>query len=102
MCGIGLVINLNTNKNTISKHLDIIHKTQKHRGPDFKSKKIYNLGNNIFLGLCHQRLSIIDLSSKSNQPIEFCNGRYVLIYNGEIYNYKELKKSLKNINNSHH
>jgi|688.fasta_scaffold103714_2 asparagine synthase (glutamine-hydrolysing) len=99
MCGIGLIINLNTNKNTISKHLDTIHKTQKHRGPDFKSKKIYNLGNNIFLGLCHQRLSIIDLSSKSNQPIEFCNGRYVLIYNGEIYNYKELKKSLKNIKN---
>lgn len=63
----------------------------KHRGPDFSST--YE-NDNIVLG--HNRLSIIDLSKESHQPFVSNDGRYVLIFNGEIYNYRILKNSLKN------
>ena len=64
----------------------------KHRGPDSDGKFIdrdQNL-NRIFL---HSRLSIIDLKDQSNQPFE--DEKYILIYNGEIYNYLEIKEDLK-------
>lgn len=57
-----------------------------HRGPDFS--KILNV-NGVMMG--HHRLSIIDLSDKSNQPIMDNNKRYTMVYNGEIFNYKELR-----------
>ena len=60
-----------------------------HRGPDAEGS--YHNGN-IHLG--HRRLSIIDLSSASNQPLSDPSGRYTLVFNGEIYNFEELKKSL--------
>ena len=55
-----------------------------HRGPD--SGGIWcDEKNKIYLG--HRRLSIIDLSSRANQPMKSYNGRYVIIFNGEIYNF---------------
>lgn len=60
-----------------------------HRGPD--ADGIYE-GNNIVLG--HRRLSIIDLSPESNQPFYSDDKRYVMVFNGEIYNYAALKKEL--------
>lgn len=59
-----------------------------HRGPDHFSTLV--LGN---VGFAHNRLSILDLSPAGNQP--FTDGRYVLTYNGEIYNYQQLKTDLK-------
>ena len=47
------------------------------------------------LGLVHRRLSILDLSPAGHQPMSYANGRYHLVFNGEIYNYKELKEELK-------
>ena len=64
-----------------------------HRGPDNES--IF-FGKNFAIG--HTRLSIIDISPDANQPYWDVNKRYVISYNGEIYNYKELQKDL--INNS--
>lgn len=62
-----------------------------HRGPD--SGGYYNAeANPIFLG--HRRLSIIDLSSVANQPMHSANDRYVLVYNGEVYNFNELRAKL--------
>ena len=61
----------------------------KHRGPDFSD--LYSFKN---LTLCHTRLSIIDLDEGSNQP--FSLGKNSIIFNGEIYNYKKLKKILIN------
>ena len=58
-----------------------------HRGPN--SEGYYTEGSKIALG--HRRLSIIDLSTSANQPFEDNSGRYVLIFNGEIYNYQEVK-----------
>lgn len=60
----------------------------KHRGPD--NEGIYSDGN-VTLG--HRRLAILDLSKKGNQPMQYKN--LVLVYNGEIYNYKQLRKQLK-------
>jgi asparagine synthase (glutamine-hydrolysing) len=63
---------------------------QKHRGPDFAGKYL----DEGYVVLGHNRLSIIDLSSQSNQPFKDNSGRYVLVFNGEIYNYIELKEDL--------
>lgn len=60
-----------------------------YRGPD--NKGIWS-ENGICLG--HRRLSIIDLSSDGNQPFSYLDERYIIIFNGEIYNYKELKEEL--------
>jgi asparagine synthase (glutamine-hydrolysing) len=65
---------------------------QKHRGPDYQG--IYDDSlNNISLG--HQRLSIIDTSNLGSQPMQSEDKRYVITFNGEIYNYIELKKELE-------
>lgn len=66
--------------------------TLNHRGPDDKGIKIFYNHNSI-VGLAHARLSIIDLSSKGHQPMNYMN--YTIVYNGEIYNYKEIKEELK-------
>lgn len=60
-----------------------------HRGPD--AEGVYS-GKNIVLG--HRRLSIIDLNQASNQPFTSLDGRYTLVYNGELYNYKSIKAQL--------
>lgn len=61
-----------------------------HRGPDAMGSWV---GGSVALG--HRRLSIIDLSAASNQPFRGTDGRYTMIYNGEIYNYRELRKELE-------
>jgi asparagine synthase (glutamine-hydrolysing) len=60
-----------------------------HRGPNAEG---YYLGKNAVLG--HRRLSIIDLSQSANQPLTSSDGRYTLVYNGELYNYLELKAAI--------
>ena len=61
----------------------------KHRGPDSSS---YWSESGITIG--HNRLSIIDISSASNQPMHTVDGRYHIVYNGELYNFQELKQLL--------
>lgn len=61
-----------------------------HRGPD--NEGMWQ-GDNVCLG--HRRLSIIDLSVEGNQPFFSADKRYVIVYNGELYNYKELKLELQ-------
>ena len=60
-----------------------------HRGPDFQDVFIDNN-----LGFGHCRLSIIDLSNNAHQPMCSYDNRYVIVYNGEIYNFKELRLQL--------
>ncbi len=69
--------------------LKIMTDTLTHRGPDAGG---YFFENAVALG--HRRLSIIDLSEKANQPMLSKDGRYVLVFNGEIYNFQELKAQL--------
>lgn len=63
----------------------------KHRGPDASGTWISEKGR---AGLAHTRLSIIDLSLAAKQPMESADGRYHIAFNGEIYNFAELRKEL--------
>jgi asparagine synthase (glutamine-hydrolysing) len=60
------------------------------RGPD--NQGVYQ---DNFVGLGHRRLSIIDTSTEANQPMTDASGRYTIIYNGEIYNFKQLRQELE-------
>jgi asparagine synthase (glutamine-hydrolysing) len=82
MCGILAYFGDNLSKNKLDESLALMN----HRGPDFKDSICYN--NSIYLG--HNRLSIIDLDERSNQP--FVSEDLTIIYNGEVYNYIELIK----------
>ncbi len=88
MCGITGFL---TKENTLSQNklkLSRMTSQLKHRGPD--SMGLWTEQNNgIYLG--HRRLSIIDLRKRGDQPMVSKNGRYVIVFNGEIYNFKELK-----------
>src|SRR4051794_7459846 len=65
-----------------------------HRGPDGRGWEVFDsVAGPVALG--HRRLSIIDLSEAALQPMPYANGRYHLVFNGEIYNYVELKAELK-------
>jgi asparagine synthase (glutamine-hydrolysing) len=86
MCGIAGFINKENNK--ISENcLDLMLNKQNHRGPDCQGKVYFGSA-----GFAHNRLSLLDLSASGNQPYE--NENFVLVYNGEIYNYLELRKEL--------
>jgi asparagine synthase (glutamine-hydrolysing) len=117
MCGIAGIVSLEgVNPIDLHKMSSILQ----HRGPDdegflllnsitrnFKGKdtikELFDLpliqdanfeASNV-LGFVHRRLSILDLSPLGHQPMEFANGKYQLVFNGEIYNYKELREELK-------
>ena len=87
MCGIAGIIGVNANTTNIS----ILLETQKHRGPDHSD--FYCDDKKVAIG--QNRLSIIDLSSDANQPFTSDCDNYVLTFNGEIYNYIELKSELQ-------
>lgn len=87
MCGIVGFVNKN-DKDKKEKNLDLMLKRIIHRGPDAEGKYI---DDDIALG--HRRLSIIDLST-GNQPMYNDDNSLVIVFNGEIYNYKELKEEL--------
>ncbi len=91
MCGIGCFISKrNFQENEIKDSLQIINDTQFHRGPDFSG---YFTDRQV--GLCHTRLSIIDLSEKASQPFVSDDREYVIVYNGEVYNFKEIREELQ-------
>lgn len=90
MCGIAGIIQ-NYNKLDLNKEIISITNVLSHRGPDNMGHWV-SKSNNIALG--HTRLSIIDLSQNGNQPMHSKNQRYVISFNGEIYNYRELKNKL--------
>jgi asparagine synthase (glutamine-hydrolysing) len=74
--------------------VEACHALQAHRGPDGRGELRERLGP-AYLLLAHQRLAIIDLSSAAGQPMEDAAGRGVLVFNGELYNYIELRDELR-------
>ena len=88
MCGINGVYNHQSIEDVENK-VKQMNSLTKHRGPDFTD--VY-LDSTVCLG--HNRLAIIDLDSKSNQPFISNDKNLILVYNGEIYNFPELKKQL--------
>ncbi len=89
MCGIAGIINYHKDKPCVEKNVEAMCNVIKHRGPD--DSGVFTDGE---VGLGHRRLSIIDLSS-GHQPMASNDGRYSIIFNGEIYNYKILRQSLE-------
>jgi len=87
MCGIAGVWTPGTSVDPAQ--LDHMSRALLHRGPD-----AYGLWHEADIGLVHRRLSIVDLSNAGAQPMVSHSGRFVLVYNGEIYNAEELKGSL--------
>ena len=91
MCGIAGILKFDGNSITESE-LKRFTNSLYHRGPDAAGFFINEKKN---IGFGHRRLSIIDKSSAADQPMEYANKQYCLIFNGEIYNYLELKKELE-------
>ncbi len=87
MCGISGFISSVLNRDDLVKMTD----RQSHRGPDAGGYFFENQ-----CGLGHRRLSIIDLSDTANQPMTSHNEKYVIVFNGEIYNFKEIKMEIEN------
>ena len=87
MCGISAIFGKN---NSEFNNIYNLVKEQTHRGPDNNSIKKIN--SNLIFG--HNRLKIVDLSNKANQP--FSHKNISLIFNGMIYNYLEIKKNITN------
>lgn len=91
MCGIAGFISL---QHTIQpKQLQAATSLMHHRGPDADGFFFSEDGS---VGLAHRRLSIIDLSATANQPMFSADGRYCIVYNGEVYNFSSLKQQLPN------
>ena len=88
MCGITGIINLNGKPVTLNELKNMTNAIS-HRGPDNEGSWIEKN-----VGIGHTRLSIIDLSSTGHQPMISTNKRFILSYNGEIYNYKKLRSLL--------
>lgn len=95
MCGLaGLVKNTINNSSPQAVSFSRALQDLTHRGPDDQgSKTLYSNQWKIELG--QTRLSIIDLSQGGHQPFESSDQNWILIFNGEIYNYKELRKELE-------
>jgi len=96
MCGIVGVYNLN-GEPVAAVVLRRMTKAVAHRGPDGEG---YFIDGNIGFG--HRRLAIIDLSPAAHQPMLTRDGRYVLTYNGEIYNFQELRMELETLGYQFH
>ena len=89
MCGINGILNLQSSKK-VEEHIIIkMRDALTHRGPDDKGIYIANT-----IGLGHRRLSVLDTSLAGHQPFLSDDKRYVLVYNGEIYNFKEFYPEL--------
>ena len=100
MCGLGAIVQLRPDPQALERSLHALEHAQSHRGPDGRAIRIEALmapgaPANRLLGLAHQRLAVVDLTARANQPMVSPCGRYILCYNGEIYNYKELAQALR-------
>ena len=90
MCGISGIIS-NKNSSYLSDLLNPMVTSLDHRGPD--SKGVY-IDEKMGVALGHNRLSILDLSSKGHQPMQSKTERYIISFNGEIYNHLQLRKKI--------
>ncbi|MFH6985097.1 asparagine synthase (glutamine-hydrolyzing) [Marinoscillum luteum] len=91
MCGITGIFAFNSVGRINLVHLEAATRRLEKRGPD-----VHNTWFDEVAGLGHRRLSIIDTSAAGNQPMKDVSGRYHIVFNGEIYNYKHLRTELQN------
>ena len=89
MCGIAGILN-GDGRPVDARELTLITRALAHRGPD--GEGLYIEGH---VGLGHRRLAILDLSSEGHQPMPCADGRYMVILNGEIFNFLEIRRELE-------
>jgi asparagine synthase (glutamine-hydrolysing) len=93
MCGIaGIIINNQFKDNNLENLISRMTQKLSHRGPDHNATWC-NEKKNLFIG--HARLSILDISKNGNQPMHSSSGRYVLSYNGEVYNHNNIRHDIE-------
>jgi asparagine synthase (glutamine-hydrolysing) len=93
MCGIaGVLVSRKSENLDFSEALTRLSDALATRGPDASGQWVS--GSRI-LGFAHRRLSIIDVDARSDQPMHSTDGRYTIVFNGEIYNYQELRSDLE-------
>lgn len=92
MCGICGFI---SKKSIRTEQLKNMNDTMYHRGPNDSGEEIFEAADGYQVGLAQRRLSILDLSELGHQPMHSANERLVITYNGEIYNFLELREELK-------
>lgn len=91
MCGIaGLADPRGQGLDDLRQHAELMNNVLSHRGPDSGGVQVVEEGR---LVIAHRRLAVLDLSDCGNQPMTSRSGRYVISYNGEIYNHQELRRS---------
>ena len=107
MCGIAAVVTL-PGATIAPDLLDRLDKMLAHRGPDGAGRATYTRGATpsdaatANVALMHRRLAIIDLDRRADQPMASVDGRFVLTFNGEIYNYVELREELSRVGHVFH
>jgi len=99
MCGITGFCDFN--KKLTREHLHRANETLYHRGPDSGDVALFEAAN-ATVGLGHRRLSIMDVSANGNQPMYSDDQSVVIILNGEIYNFKEIRKDLISLGHKFH
>ena len=92
MCGIVGYVNF-SNSSIFENELDHAIESLSHRGPNNKGKVFVKEKSNVGFG--HTRLSIIDTTKAGNQPMRSFSGRHIIIFNGEIYNHKNLRNNIE-------
>lgn len=90
MCGIGGILYSKDSGESLLKRIKKLEHAQLHRGPDDRQTVVHQ--NHAF---CHQRLALLD-EKGGKQPFYDQSGRYLIVYNGEIYNYEALRAELSN------
>tara|TARA_B100000575_G_scaffold291984_1_gene299249 strand:+ start:48029 stop:49957 length:1929 start_codon:yes stop_codon:yes gene_type:complete len=95
MCGLtGFCSKKDLSEQFFQNTLSAMNSALSHRGPDGRGIWFDETAG---VGFAHRRLSILDLSANGHQPMLSKNGKYVIIFNGEIYNHQELRKDLKSV-----
>ena len=92
MCGIAGILEPQCSREQLEGRLLVVQRRLAHRGPD--SQGLY-AAPDAGVGLVHTRLSILDLSAAGSQPMWDDTGRYLIVFNGEIYNFAELRQELE-------
>lgn len=92
MCGICGFI---SKRSITAQQLKLMNDTMYHRGPNDSGEEIFDTVGGYSVGLAQRRLSILDLSALGHQPMHSVNERLIIVFNGEIYNFLELREELK-------
>jgi asparagine synthase (glutamine-hydrolysing) len=92
MCGIGGILAPDFDRAELRRRVEAMQRRLRHRGPDDEGLYFDDAAG---VGLAHTRLAILDLSPAGHQPMHADGGRYTIVFNGEIYNFADVRRELE-------